>query len=97
MLIDMVPKLDLRFLQKIEPIVLTPLVFRAYSNTPPPDARLEADGIATAEEPPALSETISSRTTRNYEFDRIVRHVKNPTGNIDRITVAVVINEKNSN
>jgi len=66
----------------------------AYSNTPPPDARLEADGIATAEEPPALSETISSRTTRNYELDRIVRHVKNPTGNIDRITVAVVINEK---
>ncbi len=66
----------------------------SYSNTPPPDARLEADGMATAEEPPAMRETISSRTTRNYELDRRVRHVKNPTGIVDRVSVAVVINER---
>ena len=66
----------------------------SYSNTPPPDARLEADGMATAEEPPAMRETISSRTTRNYELDRRVRHVKNPTGNVERVSVAVVINER---
>ena len=37
--------------------------------------------------------TSSSSTTRNYEMDRTVRHVKRQGGNVDRISVAVVINE----
>jgi flagellar M-ring protein FliF len=38
--------------------------------------------------------TIASRSTRNYELDRSVRHTKNATGGIERLSVAVVINER---
>ena len=37
--------------------------------------------------------TLSSKTTRNYEMDRAVRHVKRQGGTLDRVSVAVVINE----
>ena len=37
--------------------------------------------------------TLSSKTTRNYEMDRAVRHVKRQGGTLERISVAVVINE----
>ena len=36
---------------------------------------------------------MSSKTTRNYELDRTVRHVKRQGGNLERLSVAVVINE----
>ena len=38
--------------------------------------------------------TIASRSTRNYEMDRSVRHTKSATGGIQRLSVAVVINER---
>ena len=38
--------------------------------------------------------TITARSTRNYEIDRSVRHVKGATGNVERLSVAVVINER---
>ena len=38
--------------------------------------------------------TITSRSTRNYEIDRSVRHVKGATGSVERLSVAVVINER---
>jgi flagellar M-ring protein FliF len=37
--------------------------------------------------------TSSSTTTRNYEMDRSVRHVKRQGGSVERISVAVVVNE----
>ena len=37
--------------------------------------------------------TRTSKTTRNYEMDRAVRHVKRQGGTLERISVAVVINE----
>ena len=36
----------------------------------------------------------STKTTRNYEIDRAVRHVKRQGGSIQRISVAVIINER---
>ena len=36
----------------------------------------------------------STKTTRNYELDRAVRHVKRQGGSIERISVAVIINER---
>ncbi len=36
---------------------------------------------------------MSSKTTRNYELDRTVRHVKRQGGKLERLSVAVVINE----
>jgi len=35
----------------------------------------------------------SSQTTRNYEVDREIQYQKNPSGEISRVNVAVVINE----
>ena len=37
---------------------------------------------------------LSSRSTRNFELDRTVRHVRNATGGVMRISVAVVVNER---
>ena len=38
--------------------------------------------------------TIATRSTRNYEMDRSVRHTKSATGGVQRLSVAVVINER---
>jgi flagellar M-ring protein FliF len=53
-------------------------------------------GASGAVTPPSGDTTRSttSRSTRNYELDRTVRHVKNATGGVQRISVAVVVNEK---
>jgi flagellar M-ring protein FliF len=37
---------------------------------------------------------LSSRSTRNFELDRTVRHVRNATGGVMKISVAVVVNER---
>jgi len=37
---------------------------------------------------------VASRSTRNYEMDRQVRHTKSATGGVQRLSVAVVINER---
>jgi flagellar M-ring protein FliF len=67
----------------------------ALSNTPPAEANTTT---ATASDPAKgkseSSDTVSSRSTRNYELDRNVRHVKNATGVIQRLSVAVVVNER---
>jgi flagellar M-ring protein FliF len=64
------------------------------SNTAPPDPTTTGNTQATA--PPGSDErnTIAARSTRNYEIDRSVRHTKSATGEIQRLSVAVVINER---
>ena len=69
----------------------------SLSNTAPPTPTTSTQTAAT---PPAASAdsqatgTTSSRATRNYELDRSVRHVREATGTVDRLSVAVVINER---
>ena len=68
----------------------------AMTNTAPPAPEVEVDG---QNEPLALPNqgdelnVRSSKTTRNYEIDRSVRHVKNQVGTVEKISVAVVVNE----
>jgi len=38
--------------------------------------------------------TATQRSTRNYELDRSVRHTKVATGTVERLSVAVVVNER---
>jgi len=66
----------------------------ALSNVPP--AAPAAAPNAAAITPPAVEErgTLTNRSTRNYELDRSVRHVKSATGTVERLSVAVVINER---
>lgn len=60
--------------------------------TPPAGARPAAGaaaGVAAASGPSSSSK----RATRNYEIDKTVSHVKQPTGTIKRLAVAVVVDD----
>jgi flagellar M-ring protein FliF len=65
------------------------------SNTPPPAPSATTNSAAAT---PAGSgggaSNTTARSTRNYELDRSVRHVKNATGTMQRLSVAVLINER---
>ena len=65
----------------------------SLSNQPPADPRFaetrQAQGTSDIE-----STDVSSRsTTRNYELDKEIRYVKQQVGAIERLSVAVVVNE----
>lgn len=64
----------------------------ATTNQPPAESEFALDGRATAESFSNLGETVSSRTTRNYELDRIVRTVKDANGQVLKVSVAVAVN-----
>ena len=65
------------------------------SNTPPPapSATTNSAAATPAGAGGGVGNT-TARSTRNYELDRSVRHVKNATGTLDRLSVAVLINER---
>ena len=65
----------------------------ALSNTPPPAPTTNTNTTST---PTASGDksTQSSKTTRNFELDRSVKYVKAATGTVERLSVAVVINER---
>ena len=66
----------------------------ALSNTPPPAP--SATPVTAAGAPKSSDErnNVTARSTRNYELDRSVRHVKSATGTVERLSVAVVIKER---
>ena len=67
----------------------------ALSNTAPAQAEAVKDNAATKEEKGKdASASTNTKTTRNYEMDKVVRHVKSPMGGVERLTVAVVIKER---
>ena len=65
----------------------------ALTNTPPPDANLTANTDSN-EKKPANNEVTTTKSTRNFEMDRAVRHEKKSQGSIERLSVAVVVNER---
>ncbi|MFZ2738131.1 MAG: flagellar basal-body MS-ring/collar protein FliF [Burkholderiaceae bacterium] len=67
------------------------------SNTAPaaPTTTLNTSASTPAAATPTDERSLlASRSTRNYEMDRSVRHTKSSTGNVQRLSVAVVINER---
>ncbi len=68
----------------------------SLSNAPPGDAKINPDSTATtmAEEKKSGSSSLNSKSTRNYELDKAVRHVRTSPGTIERVSVAVVIKER---
>ena len=65
----------------------------ALANTPPPNPT--ANNNTGAQERTAENNgRTSSRSTRNYELDRTVRHVRNATGGVMKVSVAVIVNER---
>jgi flagellar M-ring protein FliF len=66
----------------------------SLTNAPPPPVESTKQTGASTDDALQESTTLSKRATRNYEVDKTVRYVKNPMGNVQRISVAVVVNEK---
>ncbi len=70
----------------------------ALSNQPPGAAVIDdgedAGGDEAADAAPAIPSNQNRSATRNYEVDRVISHTSNPIGTIQRLSVAVVIDDK---
>ena len=65
----------------------------SFSNSPPDSPEMVASGSLGETSGADMSSMASSSSTRNYELDREIRYVKQQVGRIDRISVAVVVNQ----
>ncbi|MBE0494520.1 MAG: flagellar M-ring protein FliF [Thiomicrospira sp.] len=65
----------------------------ALTNQPPRAGIAPEEGYTGAQNDPNLR-SLSERSTRNYEIDRTISHIKNAVGNIRRLSVAVVLDDK---
>ncbi|WP_040725678.1 flagellar basal-body MS-ring/collar protein FliF [Thiomicrorhabdus sp. Kp2] len=61
----------------------------------PPRAGLAPEEGYTPDGDPNLKSS-SEKKTRNYELDKTISHIKNSVGNIHRLSVAVVLDDKTS-
>ena len=68
----------------------------ALSNQPPVPATAPITSPEVAGSPNAASQPLnqSRNATTNYELDKTIRHTKGSTGNVRRLSVAVVVNYK---
>jgi len=67
----------------------------SLSNSPPPTPTTTNNTQADPNKGDGDAKSVTnSRSTRNFELDRTVRHVKNATGGIVKVSVAVVVNER---
>lgn len=68
----------------------------ALSNQPPETSGLQAPGAEAGAdgEVPGIPSNSSKRSVRNYELDKTVSHTKLATGTIRRLSIAVVIDNK---
>jgi len=69
----------------------------SLSNTPPSPTNPQATTQTNADPLKGVSEKgvqVTARSTKNYELDRSVRHTKGAMGNITKIGVGVLINER---
>ena len=65
----------------------------SFSNTPPDDPSFVADPSLGTADASQRSTNSASSAMRNYELDREIRYTKQQVGQIERLSVAVVINE----
>ena len=66
----------------------------ALTNTPPAAPTATTNTASTPGGAAGDKTTSTNRSTRNFELDRSVRYVKAATGTVERLSVAVVINER---
>ena len=69
----------------------TPAAAAAAAGGPSTAAATAAPGAS-----PAQSANTRRETTTNFEVDKTIRHTRNPTGAIRRLSAAVVVNHKHS-
>jgi flagellar M-ring protein FliF len=68
----------------------------ALSNIVPPDSTPTREINGTQESTSNSQGTVTTKSTRNYEMDRQVRHVRNAQGAISRVSAAVVIRNRSA-
>ena len=70
----------------------------ALSNQPPGAGTIETETGSETETEGAISERVPTNqnrsATRNYEVDRVISHTSNPVGSVQRLSVAVIIDDK---
>jgi flagellar M-ring protein FliF len=72
----------------------------ALSNRPPGTGRLgaevesETEVDAETDRGEAISGVQNRSSTRNFEVDRVISHTNNPVGSVQRLSVAVIIDDK---
>ncbi|MDG6773346.1 flagellar basal-body MS-ring/collar protein FliF [Thiomicrorhabdus sp. ZW0627] len=64
----------------------------ALTNQPPRAGIAPEEGYSAEKDPNLRNST--EKKTKNYELDRTVSHIKNSVGNIHRLSVAVVLDDK---
>src|SRR5690606_24924872 len=62
----------------------------SLSNQPPPAGAVQPPGAAAAIAPAAASSS-SQQSSRQYEIDRTLAYTRQPSGRLQRLTVAVLI------
>lgn len=65
----------------------------ALTNQPPRAGIAPEEGYDPNDQDPNLKSS-KEKKTKNYELDRTVSHIKNSVGNVQRLSVAVVIDDK---
>lgn len=66
----------------------------ALTNQPPRAGLAPEEGYTPQNDPNLRNST--EKKTKNYELDRTISHIKNSVGNIHRLSVAVVLDDKTS-
>jgi flagellar M-ring protein FliF len=66
----------------------------ALSNQPPQTSPLPPAAQQQPDGAPPQPVSTSQRATRNFEIDRTISHVKQPTGTVRRLSVAVVLDDR---
>ena len=64
----------------------------ALTNQPPRAGLAPEEGYSAENDPNLRNST--EKSTKNYELDRTISHIKNSVGNIHRLSVAVVLDDK---
>lgn len=66
----------------------------ALTNQPPRAGIAPEEGYTGAQPGSENAKRLKEKTTRNYELDRTISHIKNEVGTLRRLSVAVVIDDK---
>ncbi|WP_127470469.1 flagellar basal-body MS-ring/collar protein FliF [Thiomicrorhabdus aquaedulcis] len=66
----------------------------ALTNQPPAAGLAPEEGFNAGGDGANGTNSSSEKTTKNYEIDRTISHIKNSVGNIHRLSVAVVLDDK---
>lgn len=66
------------------------------SNSPPEDAEIGAESEDRARAEGATASRSSKRQMRNYEIDKTISHVREPSASLQRLSVAVVIDYRDT-